>query len=277
MTRRLCFSAAEVVAFQNTSGRTDSRLPVKALHVVPAYIDARRTVALRGDRVQEIYADWMQKASASLPFVQDEPYTVVEPVNHAGRPRADLLRSTWLETPQEITGNTRQSRALEARFTAYIAHVEVVRVHTLRAEQLLSCGVRTTDAGWTHGDSGVPFASALLAFADHWNASFPDVPWSENPWAWVLHLNEPVVHTGEQEALKEARRVLKMYRKKELQLEKAEQAVSRLRAAQRAAERQICRVLRPHSENRTMDVDGFVVHFDLEFLTPVPERTKERT
>ena len=221
--------------------------------------------------------DWTCKAGVSLPFAQAEPYAVVEPVDHAGRPRADLLRSTWLGELQEIKGNSRQSRATETRFSAYIGRIELVRVHTLSAEHLLTCGVRRTDAGWTHGDSGVPFESEVLAFVDHWNASFPSVPWSENPWAWVLHLEAPVVHTSEQDALKEARRVLKTYRKKELQLERAEQVVSRLRAAQRAMERQICRVLRTHAEGRTMTVDGFVAHFDMGFLTTatVPEGTKE--
>ena len=275
MRHRLTFSAAETVAFQNTTGRRDPRLPVKSLHVVPAGLNPNLEFELRGERVQEIHGTWRCKAGVSLPFAQAEPYTVVEPVDHAGRPRADLLRHAWLGQLQEITGDSRQSRATETRFSAYIGRIGLVRGHTLSAEQLLTCVVRCTDAGWTHGDSGVSFGSEALAFADHWNASFPSVPWSENPWAWVLHLEEPVVHTSEQEALKVARGLLKSYRKKGTQLEKAEQAVSRLRAAQRATERQVCRVLRTHAEGRTMNVDGFVAHFDMGFLTTVPEGTKE--
>jgi hypothetical protein len=276
--RRLCFSAAEVVAFQNAAGRRDARLPVKSMHIVPAYFDARRSVTLRGDRVQEIYKDWLRNASASLPFLQDEPYRVVEPVDHAGRPRATALRDLWLGKPQVINGNSRDSRAAETRFTAYIAHVELARVDTLKAEQLLACGLRKTESGWSHGDSGTSFGSELLAFADHWKTSFPDVPWAENPWAWVLHLDAPVEHRGEQEALRVARRLLNTYQKEELRLEKAELALRRRRASLRSAERQVCRVLRTHCEDRQMHVDGFVAHFDQEFLTktdPVPERTKE--
>ncbi|WP_407542988.1 hypothetical protein Q0M94_25265 (plasmid) [Deinococcus radiomollis] len=272
------FSAAEVVAFQNTSGRKDERLPVKTLHIVPALFDARRNVALRGDRVQEIYKDWLLNASASLPFVTDKPYEVIEPVNHAGKPLADALRSTWLGKPQEITGHSRQCRASEVRITAYIGRIELARVHTLSAEQLLACGVRKTDAGWSHGDDSGTFGSAVFAFRSHWNASSPVIPWEENPWAWVLHLEPPVMHTTEQEALRVARRLLNAYRKEDAKLEKAEQALLERRASQRAVAKQVCRVLRTHCADRQMSVDDFVAHFDMEFLTradTVPERAKE--
>jgi hypothetical protein len=278
VSRRLHLSAAEVIAFQNTSGRNDIRLPVKTLHVVPAFFDARRNVAMQGNQVQEIYKDWLQNASASLPFVTDKPYEVIEPVNPAGKPLADALRSSWLGKPQEITGHSRNSRTSEIRITAYIRHITLARVHTLSAEQLLACGVRKTDAGWSHGDSGGTFGSEVFAFKSHWNAGSPTIPWEENPWAWVLHLEPPVMHTNEQEALRVARRLLSAYRKDAAKLEKAEQALRERRASQRSAERQICRVLRTHCGDRQLQIDDFVAHFDMEFLSrtdTVPEGAKD--
>ena len=209
----------------------------------------------------------------------DIPYEVIEPVNHAGKPLADALCSTWLGKPQAITGHSRNSRASEVRITAYIGRIELARVHTLSAEQLLACGVRKTDAGWSHGDSGGTFGSEVFAFRSHWNAGSPTIPWEENPWAWVLHLEPPVMHTSEQEALRLARRLLSAYRKDAAKLEKAEQALRERRASQRSAERQICRVLRTHCDDRQLQVDDFVAHFDMEFLTrtnTVPEGTKEQ-
>ena len=287
MRHKLIFSAAEAVAFQNTAGLRDALLPGKSLPVVVAWLNPTRDFELCGDRVAEIHGRWRCKADVTVPYEPSVPYRVVEPVDlKSGVPRADDLRTAWLGNKPGSAGmKTRQSRPEETRFTAYVERISLVRVQNLTAEQVAQCGVRQTADGWSHSDSGTLFQAATLAFADHWNAQFPDMRWEENPWAWVLHLDEPVVHSSEKETLRLAERTLRKFQKNAVRLERVEQVVRQLRAEQRKEEQRVCRVLRTHCGDRQMGIGEYTAHLDMAFLrrntrlaeVPVPQESqKER-
>ena len=271
MRCRLVFSAAETVAFRNATGQRDARLPVKSLHAIPAPYDPWRVVAVHGGRVMQVFSKSVSDTGAKLPYEVAEPYMIAEPVTSSGRPCADALRSSWLSGTLSNVGQTRLCRASETRTTAHIARVELARVKSLTAEQLLACGVRQTADGWSHGDAGGHFGTPFLAFSAHWDVTFPVAPWAENPWAWVLHLDEPVIHTSEKESRRLAERLLREFQKNQARLEKMQCAALHLQRSQRQTEKRICRVLRAHSPGSKLAFGGYGAHFDQAFLSAIPE------
>lgn len=263
MRTQLRFTAHDSMAQQNALPEYfHPDLPCKSMHLVLADIPPRQQVTLRGERLFNLYGTLVSPSHHTVPFKVPQLLRMTEPVDQrSGVPVAELLRRALLSgQPFLPTTRVRRTAREHTRFSVPIRDVELRRVQSLSAAEIRACGLHGPDDSCTFHDTDTVFATPQLALADHWHHLCPALPWTENPYVWLLELDPPVEHREEAAQLREVERLLAELEpeRRRLGALEAECRTQRQRTAQ--LEAQITRLLQVSTENDTCTVAGYALH-----------------